>query len=134
MDWFYFSLQNRRVSSPALRQQNTFQVFHRTSLLPFTHELKVIIGECSQLHPTLRISKFQFRSVFLFLLHPGSFPAWLLLPHQGEQLQTQCICHELGVQITISCSVRVVPAPLAVCSLKSPRDIPLICQPGSVFP
>lgn len=58
------------------------------------------------------LSKFQFRREFLLLLHPGSFPAWLLLSHQGEQLQTQHIHHELGVQTALSCSVHVVPASL----------------------
>ena len=38
----------------------------------------MITGKSFQLHPTLSISKFQFRSSFLLLLRPGCFSSLLL--------------------------------------------------------
>lgn len=69
-----------RVSSPTSRGIQYIPRGLQCSSAPTHsgHEPDVISGKCSQLQPILGISKFQFRSSFLLLLHPGSFSALLL--------------------------------------------------------
>lgn len=106
------------------------------------HDPKVIVGKCSQLHPTFSISKLKFRSPFLLLLHAGYFSALLLFADLQHCPITVSSCKlsifairraHTFVLIAISCSVHIVQTCLVVCSLNSSNTTSFISQPGPVF-